>query len=214
MNFKLLAAAAALAITASATPAAAYYAFGFSGGPQTLVVNGSSTISTANTGWFRDDGLPSAGNTNYIVGDLGSVYHDFFVFDSGGGASSLTLQLDPASFDFSDAPSGFTLTLYDVSSAIDTSQQYSDTGIYADLGSGTVYGSVSFTSQPGGPISISLNSAGIAAYNAAALGGTSFGVGGALSTGAVPEPATWALMIGGFAMTGFAARRRRNAVSA
>ncbi len=31
--------------------------------------------------------------------------------------------------------------------------------------------------------------------------------------GTVPEPATWALMIGGFAMTGFAARRRRAAVA-
>ena len=34
------------------------------------------------------------------------------------------------------------------------------------------------------------------------------------ASGAVPEPATWALMIGGFAMTGFAARRRRVALSA
>ena len=30
----------------------------------------------------------------------------------------------------------------------------------------------------------------------------------------VPEPATWALMIGGFAMTGFAARRRQSGVTA
>ncbi len=32
--------------------------------------------------------------------------------------------------------------------------------------------------------------------------------------GAVPEPATWGLMIGGFAMTGFAARRRQTVVTA
>lgn len=32
--------------------------------------------------------------------------------------------------------------------------------------------------------------------------------------GVVPEPATWALMIGGFAMVGFAARRRRTTVAA
>ena len=31
---------------------------------------------------------------------------------------------------------------------------------------------------------------------------------------AVPEPATWALMLGGFAMVGFAARRRRSSVAA
>ncbi len=38
--------------------------------------------------------------------------------------------------------------------------------------------------------------------------------GAAVTFGAVPEPATWALMIGGFAMTGFAARRRRTALTA
>ena len=32
--------------------------------------------------------------------------------------------------------------------------------------------------------------------------------------GAVPEPATWALMLGGFGMVGFAARRRRSVVAA
>lgn len=32
--------------------------------------------------------------------------------------------------------------------------------------------------------------------------------------GAVPEPATWAMMIGGFGLTGFAMRRRQAAVAA
>ncbi len=31
--------------------------------------------------------------------------------------------------------------------------------------------------------------------------------------GAVPEPATWAMMIGGFALAGAAMRRRKTAVS-
>jgi hypothetical protein len=46
-------------------------------------------------------------------------------------------------------------------------------------------------------------------------GGTSdwiYGV-GQLSYGAVPEPATWAMMIGGFALVGASMRRRRTAVS-
>ncbi|QXQ05848.1 PEPxxWA-CTERM sorting domain-containing protein [Sphingosinicellaceae bacterium] len=35
-----------------------------------------------------------------------------------------------------------------------------------------------------------------------------------LSVSAVPEPASWALMVGGFMMVGFAARRRSNTVAA
>lgn len=35
-----------------------------------------------------------------------------------------------------------------------------------------------------------------------------------LNVSAVPEPATWALLIGGFIMVGFAARRRRQSVTA
>lgn len=49
--------------------------------------------------------------------------------------------------------------------------------------------------------------------------GTSDGLGGYLdditiSTTAVPEASTWALMIAGFGMVGFAARRRRDVVAA
>jgi len=39
-------------------------------------------------------------------------------------------------------------------------------------------------------------------------------ISGVGAAGAVPEPATWALMIGGFGMVGFTARRRRIAVVA
>lgn len=41
-----------------------------------------------------------------------------------------------------------------------------------------------------------------------ALGGNDFGIDDITLT-SVPEPATWGLMLAGFAMTGFAARRRR-----
>ncbi len=45
-------------------------------------------------------------------------------------------------------------------------------------------------------------------------GDWAFDITGAGSIAAVPEPATWALMIGGFGMVGFAARRRRTGVVA
>ncbi len=38
--------------------------------------------------------------------------------------------------------------------------------------------------------------------------------GAVLATAPIPEPAVWVLMLGGFALTGFAARRRRPAVCA
>ena len=38
--------------------------------------------------------------------------------------------------------------------------------------------------------------------------------GGSVTSGAVPEPATWALMIGGFGLAGAALRRRRTLVAA
>ncbi len=41
-----------------------------------------------------------------------------------------------------------------------------------------------------------------------------FGIGQLSFTAGVPEPATWGLMLAGFAMTGLAARRRRNIVVA
>lgn len=47
--------------------------------------------------------------------------------------------------------------------------------------------------------------------------GTSDGVGGYLddiTVSAIPEPATWGLMIAGFGLVGYAARRRRAAVAA
>lgn len=49
-------------------------------------------------------------------------------------------------------------------------------------------------------------------YCAGGGGETAFNY--AFSINGVPEPATWALMIGGFAMTGFAMRRRASAVAA
>ena len=219
---KIIALMAGTALALAALPAAAStsHLFGFSPtNPQQIIINGGGGINTTNTGWFTDAGLHSGGNRNYAVGSDGANDHrDFFGFDVGTGATSAQIALgnDLASGLFLDAGvTSVTFTLYDVSTALNTVQSYADPSIYADLGSGVVYGSVT-VSGPTALVVIDLNQAGVDAINAAGLSGESFFVGGALTEnfgGAVPEPATWALMIGGFGLAGVALRRRRLAVA-
>ena len=219
---KIIALVAGTAMALAALPAAAStsHLFGASPtNPQQIVVNGGGGINTTNTGWFTDAGLHVAFNRNYAVGSDGKNDHrDFFGFDAGTGATSAQLvlgnQLANGLF-LAPGVTSVTFTLYDVSTALDTSLGYTDPSIYADLGSGVSYGSVTL-SAPTDLVVIDLNQAGVDAYNAAGLRGEFFFVGGALTEnfgGAVPEPATWALMIGGFGLAGLALRRRRLAVA-
>jgi hypothetical protein len=105
---------------------------------------------------------------------------------------------------------------------------------FADLGTGTVYGGGTvFSSSNGTLLTFDLNNAGVAAL----ASGSSFLIGGRVTnavfavgqsdqllfrvsqvlpvslefaTTAVPEPASWALLIAGFGLTGAAARRQRH----
>jgi hypothetical protein len=198
----------------AAAPAHAFY-YGFGGslpdGSQTLVVNGVGGMVPFDTGWFDSNGLHHFLNDNFAVGIdyLGVDHRNFFVFDSQIGVTSLALQSNGFAWNFDGHPS-MTWTLYDVSSVIDLSHNYSGAAgvaIYNDLGTGIVYGTMTFFSQPA-MVTVSLNAAGIAAYNAAGNTGSAFTIGGALVANAVPEPASWALMITGFGLTGGALRRR------
>jgi hypothetical protein len=209
----LMLAAVAVAATASA-PASAdfYYGFGFSGFEyHSLTVNGTGSISTGNAGWFNSNGDHQSYNQNYIAGDLdGTQYRNFFVFDAGGGATSLTLNVaNPYVWSFG-SHSSLTYTLYDVSSSIDSFSDYSGaTGIFADLGTGKVYGHVTFSSQPGS-VSVVLNQAAVDAFNAAGDAGQPFAIGGVITANdGVPEASTWAMLIAGFGLVGAAARRRK-----
>ena len=207
----LAAAAAAIAVPASAS---SYFGFGYSDFQyHSLTINGTGSISSSNAGWFDANGDHAGYNQNYIVANFnGFELRNFFVFDSGGAATSLTLNIaNPYVWDFGGNPK-LTYTLYDATNTIDTFQDYSGaTGIFNDLGTGTVYGSVTYSSTPGS-VSITLNQAAIDAYNAAGDAGQAFAIGGRITAGAVPEPASWAMLIAGFGLVGAVARRRRGLI--
>jgi len=208
-------AATLVAMTAAPASAADFYLFGLSGGANihSLLVNGTTTINSTNAGWFNSDGDHVAGLTNYIVGrENTSIYRNFFIFASTGGATSLTLQIASlGTWDFG-GNSSLVYTLRDVSSTIDTLQEYAGaTGIFADLGTGATYASATYTNTPT-TVSFVLNQAALDDFNLAGDGGGNFGIGGALAN--VPEPASWAMLITGFGLVGAAARRRRRTVIA
>ena len=215
MRLMIAAATAATIFAVAPASAAVFYGFGFSNTEVHNLQVSSGTVSTNNAGWFDSNGFHDSANQNYIVGTIDSFsFRNFFVFQAAGGASSLTLNIAaPYTWEFGDNTS-LTYTLYDASPAIDSFQTYTGaTGIYDDLGTGTVYGSATYSSTPG-VVSIVLNQAAIDAYNAAGDGGQAFAIGGALSAGAVPEPASWAMLIAGFGLVGAAARRRTAVLAA
>jgi hypothetical protein len=80
--------------------------FANSGGiPAELILNGSTTILSSNTGWYSEVGGHAASNTNYLVGISGvDEFRDFFTFDLtnvGGSITSATLAV------FNPAPRRF-----------------------------------------------------------------------------------------------------------
>lgn len=205
------------------------YTFGFAG-PKQLIINGSTVLNAVSTGWYSDAGFHQASNNNYIVGnclpatcdggDGVTLHNDFFVFDLSGVTGPITSAslsiANPSAADNIDPPfasDGFggvptTYTTWDVTTSIAalTADATSATGTYADLGSGIFYGSTpADASTNGTQVTVALDGAALAAIQGAE--GGQFAIGGTL--GAVPEPATWALMLIGFGSLGAAVRARR-----
>jgi hypothetical protein len=156
------------------------------------------TVPAVTSGWYSATGGKSlSDNLNYLAGQSGSVYRDYFVFNLsavGGTITSAHLQLynpsltDPGSMGtgYSSPDPTETFALYDVSTAISVLTAAHAEGdqagqaIYADLGSGLSYGTKTVSSADNGTlIDIPLGADALAALNAS-HGQIAFG--GALTT--------------------------------
>lgn len=150
------------------------------------------TVSATDAGIYSSSGFSSAINTSYFVGrssTTGNETRNFFVFDLTAiplGTTSATLQILNPAGGFVGTDASNTVTFYDVVTPVATLTAGSAAGatgqaIFADLGTGLSYGSLSVTPADNGTLlSIQLNAAAIAAINAAR--GGLFAIGGALTT--------------------------------
>ena len=121
-----------------------------------------------------------------------------FEFATSSGAAAVTIG---AVFHFSKhfSDPGGPIATYALSNAVEAA--IADPSLDADL-------TASDPSLRAGGFLI-FNGFGQSADASGSFGNTTVTIGSA-----VPEPATWALMVGGFAMTGFAMRRRKVALAA
>jgi hypothetical protein len=191
----------------------------------------AATIQIVDRGWFRDDGQHIAGHHNAFFGRWsGRNYRAFMVFDLStvtDPISGVTLELELESYWGNNASETF--DVFDVSSDPGTFQNAhasgsaSGTSIYADLGTGALYATVTALSGDVGTVLSFLLSAQAATdMEAARTGSGLFAMGFVVTTAtgnqglrwgtdadfdagtvltsqvviATPEPAT-AVMVGG-----------------
>lgn len=158
------------------------------------------TRNTIDRGWFDSTGRHNGAITNYIAGFnsfLGTpqTYRNFFVIDLTTVTepvlgARLILRNPLADESEPGAPAGFaspqgqeTFTLFDVSTPVPVLQtsQVGQTGVFADLGSGVIFGTVDVDATVNGTdVAIVFTEEGVAALNAAR--GGLFALGGALTT--------------------------------
>ncbi len=159
----------------------------------------AQTLSNSNAnGYVTTTALP--GTFSLTGGDNGSgTFGDTLYTDTAMGPLSIAGTFNYQSFDVDGGvfdPAGYILggTLFQLSN----SGASSNGNFSFNVGAGQTYGFyVHTTDNRFGPGRISVVSNAFAA-----------------ATGAVPEPATWAMMLAGFGMIGFAARKRSSVKTA
>ena len=227
----------ALAIMGVTAPAAA-----------TTTLNLDDTTVAASTALWLDAGgtaptdaptsFASRGVFGYVVG-FGDLYnHGSFHGDAFGLMSESRIMVTYTLYDVGDLPAA--LAAPGATVAPGTPDADAAAALYADAGSGTVYGTATVSlptghagagggtggdtgSAAGGPtggsgappaVTIALNPAGVAAANAAGAAGRPLLIGVSTSTAPAPEPATWALLATGFGLVGGARRYRTPSTAA
>lgn len=219
MLTRLFAAAALAALPVSASAAqlilapsnvigsSGFYA-GFDFGPGEILDQQTGTVTESfGTGyWLNPDNGPAAA---YITIDLGAAR----------SLASLTL-FNSHNDNFADRGTGnFTITASN--SVVDSGGgNFVLTGAITTVVSGTLNADPALsnpTAQSFGATGyfryISFNPTSVATVNTSCCGANNYGL-NELRVSLVPEPATWALLIAGFAMTGVALRRREAARAA
>jgi hypothetical protein len=218
-----------ISIPAQAATSLATWAYSDSSSTSKLLINGTTLLTATSRGWVQDTGSNNGGNAgqNFLAGRCGSsdacsgndsFYNNYFIFNLAsitGAITSAVLQLSQGPQGYISPTPSLTYTLWDSSVAAASMSSTSSLAFYNDLGSGTSFGSVGVNVGSNNTIvSFNLNASGLGALNAGR--GTFVGFGGSVSTAvpAVPEPATWAMMLAGFGIVGGAMRRRhRTSVS-
>jgi hypothetical protein len=149
--------------------------------------NNTVTLNAADSGWWDQTGAHNSTNKNYITGlYTGVEYRDYLVFDLSSVTQPITgatLMLTNPSNGYSSPDPSETYSLFDVSTAIASLEATGtgQTGIFADLGTGTGYGSRSVSSADNGTVvSVNLNSSALTYLNGAKGGQAA--VGGAVTT--------------------------------
>jgi PEP-CTERM motif len=195
----------------------------------TQIVNPASRGAYTSEGVFGTTGSGTPGG-NFFTGNLGLEYRSFFGFDLGGVTGTITA----ASITFGSGAASLDPNLGLFAYTGSYSNLVNGTGgvaAFDDLGSGASYGTV-VVSTSDITFTVILDAVALADLNAAeggdfALGGAvSNWAGGAdlfgqtraetpsyltLTTAAVPEPSTWAMMALGFAGLGLMGYRSRRA---
>lgn len=191
---------AALAIVAAAPAFADTIGFGQFGSDNAVVVNGSSGLTAGGVAFTLNS---SAGDLKAYVQNVswsGNFAPGTLVLLSGKGTLTLAFAASLSSLE------GIALQSNNYGEYMATANYYNGATLLTSLSFNSVA-----TFVPG-TVSAFSYYAGSALITSVVFSTTNddqgFGIGGTPETATVPEPASWALMIVGFAMVGAAARRR------